>query len=265
MANPQDNNMVNSQANNNNNMSNPQDKTPNSIRRPQPKAEWIATDNYTISHLHPSSDAKTSILDTVLQHCTSKGLPPISASRTFAKFLALQAKALNAKHALEVGTLGGYTSISLALANPDLCITTLEVSPHNASVAQENINNAGVTSQISIRVGPALSTLPLILEEIEQGKLPKFDLVFIDADKANNWQYFDFAVKGARKGAVVLVDNVVQGGCVASEDEAWKMQEHVRGARTVIEEVGRDRRVSATVMQTVDEKGYDGFLFSVVL
>jgi predicted O-methyltransferase YrrM len=223
---------------------------PKGVRRPAPSPKWIAADLYTLSHLDPPTAHNSAILRSTLDNSLNQDLPAIYSSRAFAKFLALQAKAIDAKHCLEVGTLGGYASIWLASENPNLKITTLEFNPHHVQIARENITNAGLTDRITVHEGSGMETLPAILSDINAGKLPKFDMVYVDADKPNNWRYFDNAVKGCRKGAVVIVDNVVQGGLIASQ---------------VIENAGKDGRVSATVIQTVGEGSHDGFLFAVVL
>lgn len=237
---------------------------PKGVRRPAPDPKWVATDLYALSHLHPSTAHNSAILKSTLDNSAEQGLPAIYSSRACAKFLALQAKAIDAKHFLEVGTLGGFASIWLASENPNLMVTTLEYNPHHAEVARENISNAGLSHRITVHVGPAMETLPTILCDIYAGKLPKLDMVYVDADKENNWNYVDTAINGCRKGAVIVVDNVVQGGQVASEDDPSDMPQNVTGARKVIENVGKDGRVTATVIQTVGEGSHDGFLFAVV-
>ncbi|KAI5202348.1 O-methyltransferase-like protein family 3 [Aureobasidium subglaciale] len=238
---------------------------PRGIRRPAPGPKWLATDIYTLSHLQPPSAPNHSILKSTLENSNNQDLPPIYSSRAFAKFLALQAKAIDAKHCLEVGTLGAFASIWLASVNEELSITTLEFDPKHAEVARENISNAGMAGRITVIEGPAISTLPAVLADIEANEMRKFDMVYVDADKENNRNYFDAAVRGCRKGAVIIVDNVVQGGLIASEDQATDKHEHVLGAKTVIENAGKDERVSATVLQTVGEGSHDGFLYAVVL
>lgn len=231
---------------------------------PEPNPVWVATDLYTLTHLDPQTTHNTKILQSTLSNAASQGLPAIYSSRAFAKFLALQAKAINAKHFLEVGTLGGYASIWLASENPDLKVTTLEYNSHHADVARENIGNAGLAERITVLVGPGMETLPTVLSDVDAGKLPKFDMVYVDADKVNNWNYVDNAIKGCRKGAVIVVDNVVQGGQIASENERPDKPGYVSGAREVIENVGKDGRVTGTVIQTVGEGSYDGFLYAIV-
>ncbi|KAG9964009.1 O-methyltransferas-like protein family 3, partial [Aureobasidium melanogenum] len=234
------------------------------VCNPNSNPEWVATDLYTLSHLDPSTAHNSTILKSTLDNSEAQGLPDIYSSRAFAKFLALQAKAIDAKHFLEVGSLGGYASIWLASENPNLKITTLEYNPHHAKVARENIANAGLTDRIAVHIGPGMETLPTVLSHIDAGKLPKFDMVYVDADKVNNWNYVDTAINGCRKGAVIIVDNVVQGGRIASGNERSDKPQYVSGAREVIENVGKDGRVTATVIQTVGEGSYDGFLYAVV-
>lgn len=231
--------------------------------------EWTAVDKYTLSNLHPSSRPNHAALEKATSNATAKGLPAIASSTTQAKFLALQCRMLKARHALEIGTLAGYTAIWLATENPDLQVTTLEYNPDNAKVALENITAAGVSTQIKCIVGPALDTMPQLHEDIKNGKKEKLDFAFIDADKSNNWNYFDWAVKMSRPGACIIVDNVVLWGYLADPEGADKLKQFgfegmVEGAREVVEKVGKDERVDATVLQVVGEKGYDGFLMAVV-
>lgn len=230
----------------------------------EPGPKWIATDLYTLSHLDPSTSHNSAILESTLDNSIAQGLPDIYSSRAFAKFLALQAKAIDAKHFLEVGTLGGFASIWLASENPNLKVTTLEYNPHHAEVARKNIANAGLSGRIIVHVGPAMETLPTVLYEIDAGKLSKFDMVYVDADKENNWNYVDTAINGCRKGAIIIVDNVVQGGEIASGNDLSDKPQYVAGAREVIENVGKDGRVTATVIQTVGGGRHDGFLYAVV-
>lgn len=234
------------------------------VCNPGPDPKWVATDLYTLSHLDPSTAHNSTILKSTLDNSAAQGLPDIYSSRAFAKFLALQAKAIDAKHFLEVGTLGGFASIWLASENPGLKVTTLEYNPHHAEVARGNIANAGLSDRINVHVGPGMETLPTVLSDIGAGKLPKFDMVYVDADKENNWNYVDTAINGCRKGAVIVVDNVVQGGEIASGNDLSDKPKYVAGARKVIENVGKDGRVTATVIQTVGEGSHDGFLFAVV-
>lgn len=163
---------------------------------------------------------------------------------------------------LEVGTLGGYTSIWIATENPDCKITTLEFSPKHAKVARENIEHAGVSDRVEVLEGSAVDILPLLLKEIEEGKRERFGLTFIDADKHNNSIYFDYGVKMSYPGAAVFIDNMVCWGNLVKDDQMD--DPHVEGARRALENVGKDDRVDAVVMQTVSEKNWDGFLMAVV-
>ena len=173
------------------------------------------------------------------------------------KFFALQCRMLGVTHALEVGTLGGYSAIWLATENPNLHVTTIEFDPHHAEVARANIADAGVADRIEVILGAGLEVLPQLWEEIRAGKREKVGFTFIDADKLNNWNYFDWAVKMSVPRACVVVDNVVSKGKLAMESEAAG-NDMVRGARELVEKVGKDERVDATVLQTVGEKDYDG-------
>ncbi|ANB11212.1 hypothetical protein AWJ20_4014 [Sugiyamaella lignohabitans] len=224
---------------------------------------WTAVDEYTNGHLHnPDTHGNSKVLSEALSNSIDKGLPDISTFPSYGKLLALQAKLAGADYALEVGTLGGYTSIWLATENPNIKIVTLEVNQHHADVALENLRRAGVADRVEIIVGPALETLPKLAEEIAAGKRQKFGFTFIDADKTNNWNYFDWAVKISRSRAVIVVDNVVRNGTIVAKEKL--NDPNVSGARNVIERVGKDNRVDAVVQQTVGEKNYDGFLLAIV-
>ena len=179
-----------------------------------------------------------------------------------AKFLALQCRLGGYTHALEVGTLGGYTAIWLASENPALHITSIEFNPKHAEAARQNIAFAGLSERVEIVEGAAEEVMPKLLAEVEQGKRERVGFTFIDADWENRWVYFNLAVKMSAARACVCVDNmVVRGTLVAPEEQG---DEGVQGARKLVEEVGKDERVDAVVLQTVGEKDYDGFLFAVV-
>ncbi|KAL9624871.1 MAG: hypothetical protein Q9160_000918 [Pyrenula sp. 1 TL-2023] len=243
-------------------------------------AKWTAVDNYAQSHLHPSSRPYHAPLENVLKNSLASGLPDISSYPVLAKFFALQCTALGVKHALEIGTLGGYTAIWLAKLNPGLKVTTIDVDPKHVAVARENARNAGIEEgRIEFLQGPALDVLPGVREEIAQGKREKFGFVWIDADKVNNWKYFDLIVSGglALPRTVIYVDNIARRGNLPKRPEELKLgvdedneedlednREGLRGAREVVENVGKDDRVEGVVLQTVGEKSYDGFLFAVV-
>lgn len=165
---------------------------------------------------------------------------------------------LSVKHVLELGTLGGYSAIWMASENPDLHITSIEFNPHHASVARQNIQAAGLSKQIEIILGAGLDVLPKIFSDIESGKREKFGFTFIDADKLNNWNYFDWAVKMSVPRACIVVDNIASKGRLADAQVAEEDQ-MVKGGREVVEKVGRDLRVDGVVLQTVSEKNYDGY------
>jgi predicted O-methyltransferase YrrM len=222
---------------------------------------WTAVDEYAFSHLHPSSATPpTSALDHALSTSEKEGLPDIAVSPSQGKYLQLQARLMRAKNILEVGTLGGYSTIWLANATPNVKVTSVEVNKHHAEVARANITHAGVEDRVDIRLGPGIEVLPQLVQEVKNDKREKFDFVFIDADKENNWNYVDIALGMCESGACIIVDNVVRKGQLAKEvaDPA------VKGARKVVENVGKDHRLDGVVMQTVGEKNYDGFLFAVV-
>ena len=167
---------------------------------------------------------------------------------------------LGVTHALEVGTLGGYAAIWLATENPTLRVTTVEANPQHAAVARDNIRAAGVADRVDVVLGAGLDVLPKLLDEIRAGARERFGFTFIDADKLNNYNYFDLAVQmSSGPRACICVDNIISKGRLAMEGEAAG-NEMVRGARECVERVGRDERVEGTVLQTVGEKDYDGFV-----
>ena len=215
---------------------------------------WSDVDRYFTQHLLPADP----ILDIVPQTNEKAGLPAIDVSPAQGKLLHLMARMRGAKRILEIGTLGGYSTIWLARALPAAGrLITLELEPQHARVAQANIERAGVADRVDLRLGPALDSLAQLVAE----SAGPFDFVFIDADKENIPHYFNRAVKLCRSGSAIVVDNVVRKGAVvdeASEDE------RVQGVRRFAEELSTDSRVSATVVQTVGVKGYDGFILAVV-
>jgi predicted O-methyltransferase YrrM len=215
---------------------------------------WKEVDSYT-SKLLVRPDAA---LTAALESNTSAGLPAIDVSPSQGKFLHLLAQLKGARKILELGTLGGYSTIWLARAlPPDGRLTTLEVDPKHAEVAWQNIDRAGLKQLVELRLGPALATLPQLLNE---GAGP-FDLVFIDADKANIPEYFKWALKLTQKGSLILVDNVVRKGAVI---DANSEDPNVQGVRRFFELLAKETRVTATVIQTVGSKGYDGFAMALV-
>jgi len=227
-------------------------------------ARWTAVDTYSFGHLHPSSSTNPplSALEHALITSQAQGLPDIAVSPSQGKYLQLTARIARAKHILEVGILGGYSTIWLAASAPDVHVTSVEVDAHHAEVARSNIAYAGLGEKVNVRVGPGMEVLPALLEEVRAGKRAKFDFVFIDADKENNWNYVDIALGMCGAGATVVVDNVVRKGQLA--DEEYKDDPRIAGARRVVENVGKDDRLDGVVVQTVGEKNYDGFLLAVV-
>ena len=225
-------------------------------------ARWAAVDKYSFGHLHPSSRNTPSeeVLELALLDSETQGLPDIAVSPSQGKYLQLQARLVKAKNILELGTLGGYSTIWLANASPDVRVISIEVDEHHAKVARNNIKRAGVADRVDVRLGAGVEVLPKIVEEVKQGKLGKFQLVFIDADKENNWNYVDTAIGLCEPGACIIVDNVVRKGQLAHNTD----DPRVAGARRVVENIGKDDRLDGVVVQTVGDKNYDGFLIAVV-
>lgn len=178
--------------------------------------------------------------------------------------MAIQCLAGKVTHALEVGTLGGYTSIWIAAMNEKIHVDAIEIDPHHAKVANENLERAGVIDRVKITVGAGLDVLPAMLAEIKKGTRPPIGFTYIDADKNNNWAYLDLAIQMSSPGALIYVDNIVRRGKLVREAKSDD-DEGVYGARLLVENIGKDPRVEAVVQQTVAEKSYDGFLMAVVL
>ena len=222
--------------------------------REQPQKQWIVVDRYITDLLVPSDPA----LDGALEASNAGGLPQIQVSPAQGKFLQLLARAQGARKILEVGTLGGYSTIWLARAlPPDGRLITLEVNPHHADVARANFARADLGDIVELRLGPALQTLP----ELATENRGPFDFIFIDADKPANADYFTWALRLSRPGSVIIVDNVIRDGAVidfASKDE------DVQGVRRLNELIAAELRVTATTIQTVGSKGYDGFTMALV-
>ena len=226
--------------------------------------KWTTVDNYVFTSIHPPSSSSPSLIDTLTKaqaNNLSSGLPDIAVSPPQGKFLMLQARLIQAKTILEVGTLGGYSTIWLANSTEQAKVVTIEVNPKHAEIAKQNFETAGVAEKIEVLVGPGTDILPKLAQEVKEGKREKFEMVFIDADKENNWNYVESALGMTRSGALILVDNVVRYGKVVDEGTEDK---RVLGSRKVIEKVGKDERLEGTVLQTVGEKGWDGLLFAVV-
>ncbi|QYX80489.1 O-methyltransferase [Streptomyces akebiae] len=216
---------------------------------------WDDVDAYFTTHLAPNDEA----LAAALRDNEAAGLPAIDVAANQGKFLHLLALIQGARRILEIGTLGGYSTIWLARALPaDGRLISLEYSARHAEVACRNIARAGLDGLVEVRVGPALESLPKLTDENPE----PFDLVFIDADKANNPHYVEWALKLTRAGSVIVVDNVVRGGRVADADST---EPDVRGTRAAIELIATHPRLSGTALQTVGSKGYDGFALARVL
>lgn len=193
-------------------------------------------------------------LTATLENNRRSGLSAIDVSPTQGKLLHIYARMIGARRILEIGTLGGYSAIWMAKAlPPEGRLISLEFSPKHAEIARENIKNAGLSDRIEIRVGAALDLLPSV-----EGP---FDLVFIDADKVNSPNYYDWALKLTRKGSVIIVDNVVRSGRVI---ETSSGDANIEGNRKLFEKLSTDTRVTATAIQTVGSKGWDGFAIAVV-
>jgi predicted O-methyltransferase YrrM len=216
---------------------------------------WNAVDDYVAPRLAKHDDA----LAGALTASTAAGLPEIAVSQLQGQMLHVLAKSVGALKVLEIGTLGGYSTIWLARALPDGGrVVTLELEPHHAEVARANLQKAGVAEAVDIRVGMAIETLPQLVAE---GAGP-FDLVFIDADKPSGPDYFQWALKLTRPGSLIIVDNVVRNGELANAESD---DEKVLGCRRLIEMLEHEPRVTSTVVQTVGAKGHDGFALAVVL
>lgn len=211
---------------------------------------WTAVDDYITGLLLPPDPA----LDAAQAASTAAGLPPISVSAAQGKFLHLLARIQGARRILEIGTLGGYSTIWLARAlPPGGRLVTLEADAGYAEAARGNISRAGLDEVVDLRVGPALDLLP----EVDG----PFDLIFIDADKRSNPQYLEWALRLSRPGTAIVADNVVRGGAVL---DAGSADPSVQGVRRFISMVAADPRLDATAIQTVGAKGWDGFVLALV-
>jgi predicted O-methyltransferase YrrM len=218
------------------------------------KEQWTEVDRYTSDLLIPEDPIQAA----TLRANADAGLPSIDVTPNQGKLLELLARVQGASRILELGTLGGYSTIWLARALPESGrIVTLESEPRHAEVARSNIARAGFSDVVDLRVGPALETLPRLLDE----GLGPFDLIFIDADKKTYPDYFGWSLRLSRPGTVVIADNVVRNGGVADPETT---DPNMLGARRLHELVAAEPRVSATTIQTVGSKGYDGFMLMLV-
>lgn len=211
---------------------------------------WTSVDRYVATQFMPRDVA----LEAALAESDKAGLPAIAVSAVQGKWLHLIARAMEASRILEIGTLGGYSGIWLARAlPPGGRLTTLEIDPVHAGVARRNFDRAGVGESVDLKLGPAEDTLRTLTGP--------FDLIFIDADKTGYATYFQLAVTLARPGALIIADNVIRKGAVADERSA---DVQVKGIQRFNAVVAADSRVTATAIQTVGAKGYDGFAFILV-
>ncbi|CAL9443625.1 O-methyltransferase [Streptomyces griseomycini] len=219
---------------------------------------WHEVDAYLTARLLPDA-LEDEALAAALRDSEAAGLPPIAVSPAQGKLLQLLAQVQGARHILEIGTLGGYSTIWLGRALPaDGRLISLEYDPRHAEVAVRNIARAGLDRQVEVRVGPALESLPELADE----NPPPFDLVFIDADKVNNPHYVEWALKLTSTGSLIVLDNVVRGGRVADPGDT---DPDVLGTRAALDLIGSHPRLSGTAVQTVGAKEYDGFALVRVL
>ena len=220
---------------------------------------WTAMDRYICDRLLPEDAA----LDATLAACEAAALPPIAVTPAQGKLLELLVRIHGARRILELGTLGGYSTIWLARGLPSGgSIVTLELDPHHAEVAEANLERAGVSEIVELRVGAALQTL----SELHAEGAGPFDLIFIDADKRNYPGYLEWSLKLARPGSVIIGDNVVRAGVILDPDgyDPRLGEGGVQEVRRFYEMLAAEPLVSATVVQTVGEKGHDGFAIALV-
>jgi predicted O-methyltransferase YrrM len=216
--------------------------------------DWNRVDEYIAGHLLDDDP----VLHAALAANAAGGLPPIDVSATQGKMLHLFARMMGARRILEVGTLGGYSTIWLARALPeDGHLVTLELEPHHAEVARANLVNADVADRCEVRIGPAIDSLDAM---IAAGEAP-FDLVFIDADKPGNVAYLRAALALSRPGTAIIVDNVVREGAILDPDSD---DERVQGTQRMFEMLADEPRLDATAIQTVGAKKWDGFVLALV-
>lgn len=214
--------------------------------------QWSAVDNYLVEALIPNDP----LLNQVLENNQRAGLPAIDVAANQGQFLALLVRMTGARRILEIGTLGGYSTIWMARELPaDGELVTTEADAHHAAVARENLRMAGVDKLVEVREGPALATLEKL------GDHPPFDLIFIDADKPNNPNYLRWALRYSRPGTLIIGDNVVRDGEVTDPHSA---DDRVQGVREFIAMMGSDPRLTVTALQTVGSKGWDGFTLAWV-
>ena len=219
------------------------------------KPLWTAVDEYLGGVFAPSDEK----LDAALKANRKAGLPAIDVSPLQGKFLSVLVAMTQPKRVLEIGLLGGYSTIWMARALPrGGRIVSLEFSPKHAEVAKANLKHAGLVGRVDIRVGPALESLPVLAAE----RGGPFDLIFIDADKGNNPNYLEWAIKLSRRGTVIVVDNIVRQGKIT---DAKSADPDIRGTRLCLKNMAAHPRLTSFAMQTVGVKGLDGYALAVVV
>ena len=218
------------------------------------KELWTAVDNYIVATLLPDDP----ILDEAVRASDEAGLPSIQVSPPQGRFMFILARVQGARRILEIGTLGGYSTIWLGRALPtDGKLITMEIDAKHAEVARANIDRAGLADKVTVRNGDAHDLLPDLERQIDA----PFDLTFIDADKSSIPFYFESALRMSRPGSLILVDNVVRDGAVIEADSA---DASIQGVRKLNEMMSANARITATVIQTVGVKGYDGLAIALV-
>lgn len=217
--------------------------------------KWNDVDDYFSTKLH-STDP---IMDSILKANSEANLPAIDVAPNQGKLLYLLAKLKGAKNILEIGTLGGYSSVWLGRALPDDGrLITLEFDSKHAKVAEDNIRNSGLENKIEVIVGPALDSLPTLKDK----GFSSFDFIFIDADKPNNPHYLKWALEYSKPGTVIIGDNVVRSGKVIDDNSE---DLNIQGVRQFIDLLSEESRIDSTAIQTVGSKGYDGFVLGIVI
>jgi predicted O-methyltransferase YrrM len=218
---------------------------------------WTKVDRYFCERLAPTE--ADDVFEAARAANEKAGLPAIDVSRLQGKFLEFLVQVTGARRVLEIGTLGGYSTLWIARELPeDGQIVTLELDPHHAETARANLLNAGVLGRVDLRIGRAIDSL----QALERSGAAPFDLIFIDADKAGYPEYLEWSLKLSRPGTVIVADNVVRDGNVVDADSN---DPDIQGVRRFTELLAAEPRLSATVLQTVGVKGYDGFALAVVL
>ncbi len=215
---------------------------------------WAAVDRYFGDRLAPHDVA----LAACIEANREAGMPSIDVPSLLGKFLALMVRISGARRVLEIGTLGGYSTVWLARAVPaGGQVVTLEIDPRHAEVARKNLELAGVLERVEITIGPAMEAM----SALHEGAAPPFDLIFIDADKKSIPEYLEWSMKLSRPGTIIIVDNVVRDGAVLNQESA---DPDIQGVRRMTEMMASNPRLSATAIPTVGARGYDGFAIAVV-